>query len=850
MVIFHTKQPNVSQRKHLVLTIENSIMIKIIILVLLMASNSYAGITGTLAGKVIDKKTKKPLPGANISIVGTYMGAASDKKGFFLINNIPAGKYEVKAQMIGYNTLMQKDVIVLMDLRTTLYFELEPTVLEMQQVTITADAPMIQRDVTATTHFITNQEIDQLPVQSFKEIVDIQPGVAAGHIRGGRQTEVLYLVDGFPIQEAIEGKVGSELPMSSIIDMTVQTGGFNAEYGNAMSGVVNIITQTGGDRFGGLCEISTLNYQARPNPFNDRSTDADWISEINFGGPIFSDKIKYYLSADMRLPNTRWKREDFGQRLMIFNNHLSKNNNFNGKLTIHLARSAKITLQGLLSLWDWKEYDHKWKKNLQGLPDRSKRSYRISLTAVHTLSPKTFYELRLSQYNVLKSIYGASSYEQAAITYEDNDPRSWVIAGDYPWWLDHQEIHNMVKFDLTSQVTKNHQLKTGFEFVYYDLYKKSVHRMEIETFDPNFPQYISYDINYDYKPIRGAAYIQDKIEYEGMIANIGIRYDFLDPKAERPALEESIVGDRSQWIINFDKKVKASLKQQISPRFGVALPIDPTKELHINYGYFFQMPLFDYLYTNSNLNPAEGFSPLGNPDLKPTKTVSYEVSYKQQISDNMLFDFTLFNKEVTNLVDNNTFLDVRKDALSGTGYYRYVNLEKVNVWGSEIFFKRRVGKFISGKISYTYMVAKGTGSENTEKYSWITNETLVPISEYYLSWDQRHTLVVNLDIRKTKNWGVNFLWTWNSPLPYTEYCGVLTEPNNARMKIVTSADVRINKDFKLSGLTWSLFFEFLNVFDRKNLLWVDSKGRPGGILGDPGAWDERYRLRFGLNAKF
>jgi len=822
----------------------------IVMFLLIITSNTYAGITGTLAGYVTEKKTGKPLPGANVIIEGTFYGAAADKDGFFLVNNIPAGKYAIKAQMIGYNTLIQQSVVILMDLRTTINFELDPTVLEMQEITITAEAPMIQRDVTATTHFITNQEIDQLPVQSFKEIVDIQPGVAAGHIRGGRQTEVLYLVDGFPIREAIEGNVGSELPMSSIIDMTVQTGGFNAEYGNAMSGVVNIITEDGGDEFSGMGELSTVNYQVQKNPFNDRSTELDWISELNFGGPFFTDRIKYYLSADMRTPDTRWKREEFGERVLIYNESWSNNTNLNGKLTIQPLKSVKVTFQGLLSLWDWKEYDHKWKKNLEGLPDRSKKSYRASVTAVHTLNPQTFYELRLSQYNVLKSIFGSASIDQAAVLYENNNPASWVISGDYPWWLDHQEIHNTLKFDITSQVTKHHQLKSGFELIYYDLYKRSVQRMEIETMDPEFPQYITYDIDYNYMPQGGSAYVQDKIEHEGMIANIGLRYDFLDPKAKRPALEEQIYGDRTEWIIDFEKTVKASVKHQFSPRFGVALPIGPNKELHINYGYFFQMPLFDYLYTNSNLNPSEGFSPLGDPDLKPAKTISYEVSYKNQVGEDMLFDFTIFNKEVSNLVDNNTYLDARKNSLSGTGYYRYVNLEKVNIWGSEIFFKRRVGKFLSGKISYTYMIAKGTGSENTEKYDWITKDTVVPISEYYLSWDQRHTLVVNFDIRKKKNWGINFLWTWNSPLPYTEYNGLETIPNEGRMKVVSFVDIRANKDFNIMGLPFSVFMEYLNVFDRKNLLWVDSLGRPGGILNDPSAWDERYHVRMGLNLKF
>ncbi|HPG40721.1 MAG TPA: TonB-dependent receptor [bacterium] len=810
----------------------------------------YAGITGTLAGKVFEKGTNEPLPGTNIILTGTTLGAAADEKGFFLVNNIPAGKYNIRVEMIGYRTLIVEDVTILMDLRTSLQLELEETVLEMEEITVTAHSSMIQKDVTATTHFINRQEITRLPVLSFTDIVDIQPGVAAGHIRGGRESEVLYMVDGFPIQEVIEGKVGTELPMTSIIDMTVQTGGFNAEYGNAMSGVVNILTQDGGEKLEAMTEFSMQKFQSMRNPWRDRKNDADWISEMYLGGPLFTQKLKFYVAGDVRAPHTRWKREEFGQRMMIYNSKNGWNMNLNGKLTWAASNSFKIRIQGLLSLWDWQEYDHKWSKNLAVLPDRSKKSYRTSIALTHTLSPTTFYELRLSRYDVLKSIYGASSIDMAGVEYENNDPTSWVIAGDYPWWLDHQEIHNTAKFDFTSQLNNYHQLKAGLEFVYYDLYKKNVQRMEVKTYDPQFPQYISYDTEYHYYPNRGAAYVQDKIDYDGMIINVGIRYDYLDPRAQRPALEEKVYGQRHTWIINQDKKEQASLKHQFSPRVGIAIPMGPDQELHVNYGWFFQMPLFDYLYTNSNLNLAEGFSPLGDPDLKPSRTISYEVSYKNQIREKTLFDFTVFNKEVSNLVDNNTYLDKQKNSLTGTGYSRFVNLEFVNIWGTEIYLKRDVSQFLSGKVSYTYMVAKGTGSENTEKFNWITKDTKVPISEYYLSWDQRHTLVTNIDFRKPDNWGVNLLWRWNSPLPWTEYRGVATEPNNNRMHVITSLDIRLNKDFIIANYPVSLFAEFINVFDRKNLLWQDSEGREGGYLNDPGAWDERYCYRLGFNAKF
>ena len=161
-----------------------------------------------------------------------------------------------------------------------------------------------------------------------------------------------------------------------------------------------------------------------------------------------------------------------------------------------------------------------------------------------------------------------------------------------------------------------------------------------------------------------------------------------------------------------------------------------------------------------------------------------------------------------------------------------------------------VGKFLSGKVNYTYMVAKGTGSERSQKFNWLTIDQRVAIDEYYLSWDQRHTFVANIDFRKPNSWGINLLFRWNSALPYTLYKGDATTPNNERMDPTTTMDIRFNKDLRVFGLRGSFFFESLNTFDNENILWFDSFGNPGGILLDPGAWDERFRLRSGFVFQF
>ena len=812
---------------------------------------ALAGVTGTLAGTITDQSTGKALPGANITIKDTKIGTMADQNGFFLINNIPAGRYSVTASMMGYTSTTNEGVTILVDLRTTLDFVLSPTVLDLgEEVTVTVEAPMIQRDVTATTHFISQEEIEQLPVQSFQQVVDIQPGVAAGHIRGGRKTEVLYLVDGLPVQEAIEGEVGSELPYSSVIDMTVQTGGFNAEYGDAMSGVVNIITKEGGSVSEGRFELYTLDYGEDSNPFDLDDSNHDLNYELNIGGPLYQNRIKYFLSANLRSPHTRWKREEFGTRMRVFNSTESESYNIISKVTTHLRDSDRLTFQGLLSIWDWWEYDHKWMKNLEGLPFRSKKSYRFSLDWTHTFSPRTFFSLKYSVYNVLKSIYGIDPGEAMdQIEWENSDRDSFVVSGSFPWQLDHEEIQNIVKFDWVSQVTNNHQMKAGAEFIYYDLYKWNKQWTYQPTPDPNFPLYIQYVTDYHYYPKKGAFYVQDKIEYEGMIANVGVRFDYLDPQASRPALEKR-PGQQGgwEWVVINDETVPAKVKYQFSPRFGVNLPIAEGQELHVNYGYFFQTPLFDYLYTNVNYNPEGGFSPLaGNPDLKPAKTIMYEASYKQQLSKDMVLDITIFSKDVSNLVDTKTLVPESK---STGGYTQYVNMAWVDIHGLEVFLKKRYGRFLSGKLSYTYMTAKGTGSSETEGYEWIRQGYEVPIGEYYLSWDQRHTLVFDLDIRKPQNWGVNFLWRWNSPLPYTKNVGSHTTPNNKRMSVTTELDIRFNKDFQLLGGTAFLFGEVLNIFDYSNILWLDEYGRAGGRLDDPGAWDLRRRFRFGAGFNF
>jgi outer membrane receptor for ferrienterochelin and colicin len=304
----------------------------------LTAPALLAGTTGTLAGYV-KNAAKEPMIGASVIVRDLGMGAATDEKGFYILNNVPAGTHTLVAKMMGYKTTTVRNVIVAMDLRTTTNITMEPTVLKIAgEVTVTAERPLIQKDVTATTRTVMGREIaDNLPINTFTDVIKFQPGVVEGHIRGGRETEILYLVDGLPVQQAISGGLGSNLPNTSVVDLTIQTGGFNAEYGNAMSGVVNAVTKSGGETF-------QAQAKAVSEDFGVESLESEGTRryELNLGGP-WTSRGNFFLAGNVDRTDTRYHQDQ-----LLFHSHpIEENENATGKLTYRFTPNMRLSMEGL-----------------------------------------------------------------------------------------------------------------------------------------------------------------------------------------------------------------------------------------------------------------------------------------------------------------------------------------------------------------------------------------------------------------------------------------------------------------------------------------------------------------------
>jgi outer membrane receptor protein involved in Fe transport len=233
----------------------------IFFLSLLLNSVLFSGTTGKISGRVIDAETGMPLPGVNVIIVGTTTGAATDAEGYYTILNIRPGQYTVKASMIGFTPQSVTKVLVRSDLTTVVNFKMTTEVITSEEVVVVASAPVVIKDLAGSHQSISAKEVEALPVTSVGEVLELQAGVSSDFsIRGDGQGQVLFRVDGISMRDGRSNQPISDIPLSAVQEISVQKGGFSAEYNNVRSGVVNVVSKEGSpDKYSG-----TLTFKIKP----------------------------------------------------------------------------------------------------------------------------------------------------------------------------------------------------------------------------------------------------------------------------------------------------------------------------------------------------------------------------------------------------------------------------------------------------------------------------------------------------------------------------------------------------------------------------------------------------------
>ena len=277
------------------------------LLLSLVPAAVFAGVTGKIIGTVVDSETKEALPGANVMIDGTNLGAATNVQGGYIMLNVPPGTYTLKTSFIGYREVSVSNVRVNADLTTEINFNLPTEAIEVESIAITATRPLVNKNATNSTRIKTSDEIELLPVRGFRNVISLESGVTnvGGriYVRGGRREEIATYIDGVYQNNPTTGRASGDVSSNAIEEVNFQTGGFNAEYGFANSGVIQTITKSGGNNYSLSGELITDGFLSQKDKNLGTYSYGYNVYNMSFGGPvpgILNNKVKFYLSAERR----------------------------------------------------------------------------------------------------------------------------------------------------------------------------------------------------------------------------------------------------------------------------------------------------------------------------------------------------------------------------------------------------------------------------------------------------------------------------------------------------------------------------------------------------------------------
>ncbi len=830
---------------------------------LLGGAELYAGTTGKISGRVTDAKTNEPLTGANVVLVNTRLGAATDLDGYYTILNIPPDRYSVQVRMVGYRTTTIQNVEVTVNNTTKLNVTLQDESVTAEAVVVTAQRPVVDVNATSTTATVTDRDIRALPVQELQDIVNLQAGVVDGHFRGGREGEVQYQVNGVSVNNLYDNTSTVLIDRSLIQEVQVITGTFDAEYGQAMSGVVNTVLKSGGETFEANGEIYAGSFLYNSGGVRNLDFKFHPASTQNFqfslNGPtglpqtfflvnarrfIFND---YVWGQRLFKPSDYYHGFDTSQHATGDNKELaiSYSKEWSGlaKITNRSLGSIEISYQALFNIIDATptvDAAWAWRYNPDGMALKYTRSIVHGLDFTQTLSPSTFYTISARQ-NYFD--YRNWAYDNFYDTRYDSAgaPRGWPGLTNYVFngiplyganvggvdFTRFQQRTNtfLLKGSLTSQVTRSHQVKVGGEFSISKLDFGTdyvlAYQIDTVTYQSQLVRHgkelPTYPGVQTYKPISAAAFAQDVIEWNDLTIRAGVRFEYFNARGVVPSDPANPANAIPGAPLSY--AMKTTPKYDVAPRLGLSYPITERSSVFFSYGHFYQLPNLGDIYNNANFGRlsllqagASDYGVMGNPNVKPERTVQYEFGYKNAVTDYLGISVNLFYKDIRDLLGTvfiNTYTSAQYSMLS--------NIDFGNVTGFTLTLdQRRIG-IVSSTIDYTWQMAQGNSSSPQETAN-LAQAGLDPRPRSVpFNWDQRHTLNATVQLSQPENYSASVIMRYGSGQPYTPSIGLgLTnqiETNSGRKPDGFLVDLRLEKYFKISNWELSVFARVFNLFN-------------------------------------
>jgi hypothetical protein len=891
---------------------------------------------GKIIGFVLDKERQEPLVGANVVVLGTSLGAVSGVDGRFVIFNIPPGRWDLRARYIGYQDQIIKELEIVAGLTQEIKFDLMASSVELQAVEVTAERPLIQKSATNAIRITTDEDIRVLPIRTIEQIVALNPGVVLQngtiYIRGSRASEAGYTVEGansVNIMSTTGGPIITPIT-EALQEITVQAGGYTAEYGGANGGLIQQNLKSGGEEIHASLQLETDNFTDPGHKFLNTYSYGYSMIVGTFSGPIIPGLARLFIAgnniftrdysptfwsgsptnwSDGARVDTVYDSGTWGGRVgdpqLLYwdpGNIPGRQRNrygVNGTLLldfkpfyvkiggIYTWAEAVLNDDPLYTLFDQARLTHQ---------KRTEAFLNTKLT--YNLAPNAFIEANwnyadnrsktydpvfgdnLLQYgdSLQAALHGWTNYAYAQ---PPNDYTFYGFrfarpGGALTNYQKDQSAYMGGSLSLSWQLQK-HELKVGGTAEYWtvrnyelgaawilagirqdpdnardeNLFSSMVRRLwapNMYGFDalgrilnegpdgPKHPRFFS-------------AYVQDKLELEDLILNLGLRWDYInvdswfytDPLRPTYDLTAMTIPDLTSY----------KPWQFVSPRLGFSFPVTDRTVFHVQYGSFVQTPPLWLTYRGlplaASATSSEG---RGVSILQPTRTLQYEAGFTQQLADAASLDITAFYKDIK---DESQFTRVKTvSGWSPRSYNTYTPADFATTKGVEVRLTLRRTHRVQAQLNYTFADARGTNAAPFDAVGALMATGVRPTVTNPLTFDQAHRGSVLLDYRFGRNdggpllerLGVNLLFTFNSGHRYTEAellgnvawspeYGNLPEVNTSSRRPLESIngsttpwvfnlDMRIDKTVSFLGMDLNVYAYVQNVLNTKNVINVYS----------------------------
>lgn len=804
-----------------------------------------------LRGTITDATTRAPIPAARVDLVPGGRGAVTDSEGRYLVRELRPGTYRVTVRAIGYAPLARAGVRIGGNQTIVFDFALRPEAVEVDEIVVEARPdPILDPRVAATTQSITADELRELPVTTLAEAIELQGGVVSGSFRGGRLGEDALIVDGLGLKSQLDastGGLGLSLPTAALQEAAVVTNGFSARYGQALSGMVNVVTRDGGERL----EASLAYETDRPLP-NGADVGLDRV-EATVGGPLFGGaRFLAVLDARARIdddpvnaPAPADPLDPRSARPWVLPHNSGEQFDLFAKLTLPLGSRQTLRVLGVGSERRRLLFD----PVLKYAPDRGPGesvSGRLVLAHLRRASQPdsvnaTIIDWRLGYFSKeamrapLREApdhlfgafsFGGFSFAGAGIARgrdtvaaarpipgfavpEFTSSSPWgVLAffrtdsprGELAWNRFREARARMDVFVGRGPFT---DLRFGAEYV----------RQWVDTFS-RLQSYRAVGdgapppTSTSFSPTSAAGYAELTHRMSDLTLSLGLRADAYDARAPRAAGETG------------------GTKFALGPRLAVSTSLSAATVI-ASVGRFAQAPDFQYLVDAAFDDTLRtGRFRRGNPGLGFETSVQYELQVRLRASDVSAVRIGAFVKRLDGLIAS---VPVGVDPDSAM----FQNGDFATVRGVEVRLEREFRDDLGARLSYTLQSAEATASDAFDFFRRLrispVGDTIVPaVVSYPLDFDRRHTVIGVARARVPDAWGAALRGTeaslvcrWGSGLPYTRTNrtgdSVIGLPNSQRLPSQFSVDLRLGRRVRWGGLDLLVYLDVRNLTNRRNV---------------------------------